>query len=157
MAITSFLIWLMVPPGRLCPIQGLHNPGFRRVFVFALPVSRNYFLLTWKGRCGTVSKVSMDRQIKMIDMGARSMQDKLFMQRDDALEVITKALASELEERNTRLDSVLRSSKAEQTVFLRGVVSKVEQLLRKRTEFDEDMVKRGIQDVMRVWHDSWAL
>ncbi|MBU42328.1 MAG: hypothetical protein CMN76_03840 [Spirochaetaceae bacterium] len=99
----------------------------------------------------------MDRQIKMIDMGARSMQDKLFMQRDDALEVITKALASELEERNTRLDSVLRSSKAEQTVFLRGVVSKVEQLLRKRTEFDEDMVKRGIQDVMRVWHDSWAL
>ncbi|MEQ8352184.1 MAG: hypothetical protein RH862_11915 [Leptospiraceae bacterium] len=99
----------------------------------------------------------MDRQIKMIDTGARAMQAKLAMDRDDALEVITKALVAELDDRSTKLDSVLRSSKAEQTVFLRGVLSKVEKILRKKDEFDEEMVRRGIQDVMQVWHESWSL
>ena len=93
----------------------------------------------------------------MIDTGARAMQAKLAMDRDDALEVITKALVAELDDRSTKLDSVLRSSKAEQTVFLRGVLSKVEKILRKKDEFDEEMVRRGIQDVMQVWHESWSL
>lgn len=85
------------------------------------------------------------------------MQEKLQMERDDALEVITRALAGELEERGTKVDVVFRSSKADQTVFLRGVVARVEQMLRKRAEFNEDMVRRGIQDIMQIWHESWSL
>ena len=93
----------------------------------------------------------------MIDTGARAMQRMLAMERDDALEIITRAVVAELEDRSTKLDAVMISSKAEQTVFLRGVVGKVEQQLRKRTEFNEDLVRRGIQEVMRLWHESWSL
>ncbi|MBI38933.1 MAG: hypothetical protein CMF59_04990 [Leptospiraceae bacterium] len=106
---------------------------------------------------GSLLPVSRDRQIKMIDTGAKAMQRMLAMGRDDALEIITRALVAELEDRATKLDAVLISSKAEQTVFLRGVVGKVEKQLRERSEFNEDLVRRGIQEVMRLWHETWSL
>jgi hypothetical protein len=99
----------------------------------------------------------MERQIKMIDMGAKAMQHMLMIDRDDALEIITKALVAELDDRNIRLEVVFKSSKAEQTAFLRGVVGKVERILRTRSEFEEDSVRRGIQHIMQMWHESWQL
>ncbi|MCB1166493.1 MAG: hypothetical protein KDK37_10050 [Leptospiraceae bacterium] len=99
----------------------------------------------------------MDRQIVMIDSAARSMQEMLLLPRDEALDIITRALLDELGDRNTRLENVLRSSKAEQTAFLRGVVGKVEASLRQKDEYDEDAVSRGIQKIMKIWHESWSL
>ncbi|MCB1325129.1 MAG: hypothetical protein H7A21_09740 [Spirochaetales bacterium] len=100
--------------------------------------------------------VFSQRQLTLVQAAAHALVEQLYLTPEEAVEVIGRAVRDELAARQTTLEILEAGSLADRTAFVRVVVGRVTDHLKKRGQYSEDRVRRATGEFMDALHRSWA-
>ena len=96
-----------------------------------------------------------ERQLELVQGAAGCLIKHLSMFRDEAVEIIARALGTVIKQRKVALESLDVSSRAERAAFLRSTVHLVREELTARRTWREAEIEKALNCFMDVMHDSW--
>lgn len=96
-----------------------------------------------------------ERQLSLIQGAAVTLTMGLGLSKEEAAEIIIRAIKKEITKRQTSLQEIDMRPRAERAAFIRATVKNVEEELLARKEWGETRIKEIIERFMGILHDSW--
>ncbi|MCB1308478.1 MAG: hypothetical protein KDK30_09875 [Leptospiraceae bacterium] len=98
-----------------------------------------------------------DRQLKLIEAAAVALTEHLYFTPEEAVKLIGGHLRAELQARHTSFESLEASGITDRTVFVRAVVNRVSDELKRSGKYADQRIERAIREFMESLHRSWEL